>query len=92
MNKEIKSTMSAQEIHDKQFKTLVVSHYERLIRSAEQAEDETQLTHLKAQLEKIEAGDLSVAKNLTFVAAGSKIYYDEQKKKVTTTQLTYTIL
>lgn len=84
--------MSAQEFHDNQFKTLAVSHYEQLIRSAEQAEDETRLAHLKAQLEKIEAGDLSVAKNLTFIIAGSKLYYDEQQKKVTLTQLTYTIL
>lgn len=90
MSKKIKSTMSAQEFRNNQFKTSVISHYERLIRSAEQAKDETQLTHLRAQLEKIEAGDFSVAKNLVFIIAGSKIYYDEQQKKVRLTQLTYT--
>lgn len=91
MNKKLENTMSVQEYHNYRFKTLAVSHYERLIRSAEQAEDETQLTHLRAQLEKIEAGDFSVAKNLVFISAGSKIYYDEQKKKVILTQLTYTM-
>ena len=92
MIKKLNDSMSPQEFRNNQFKTFAVSHYERLIRSAEQAEDETQLTHLNTQLEKLEAGDLSVAKNLMFVIAGSQIYYDEQKKKVTTTQLAYTIL
>lgn len=92
MNKKLNNTMTTQEFHNNQFKALAVSHYEQLIRSAEQAEDETRLTHIKAQLEKLEAGDLSVAKDLVFIIAGSKIYYDEQQKKVTTAQLTYTIL
>ena len=92
MNKKLENTMSIQEFQNYQFKTLSIAHYEQLIRSAEQTEDETRLTHLKAQLEKIEAGDLSAAKNLTFVTTGSKLYYDEQQKKVITVQLTYTVL
>ena len=92
MNKKPDNTMTTQEFHEKQFKDFAVQHYERLIRAAEQAEDTERLTHLTKQLEKLEAGDLSIAKNLTFIIAGSKIYYDEKKKQVTTALLQYTIL
>lgn len=92
MNKKLENTMSVQEYHNYLFKTLAVSRYEQLIRFAEQDKDETRLTHLKAQLEKLEAGDLSVASNLTFITDGSKLYYDEQQNKATMTQLTYTVL
>lgn len=92
MNKQSDNTMSTQEFHDKQFKELVVQHYKQLIWTAKQAEDTEQLAQLTKELEKFEAGDFSVVKNLVFVIAGSKIYYDEKQKKVITAQLTYTVL
>lgn len=92
MNKKSDNMMSTQEFSDKRFKDFAVRHYEQLIRAAEQAEDTERLTHLTKQLEKLEAGDLSVAKNLTFVTAGSKLYYDDKQNKVVSKLLTYTIM
>lgn len=84
MYKKTEDEMSAQEFHDKKFKNLAVQHYERLIRAAEKADDTERLEHLTKRFELLEAGDLSIAKHLTFVYAGSSIYYDEQQKRVVT--------
>lgn len=92
MTKKSDNMMSTQEFHNKQFKDFAVRHYEQLIRAAEQAEDTERLTHLTKRLEKLEAGDLTVAKNLAFVTAGSKLYYDEKQNRVTTVQLSYSNL
>ena len=92
MNKKPDNTMSAQEFHVKQFKDFAVRHYEQLISAAEQIEDTERLAHLTKQLEKLKGGNLSIAKHLILVTAGLKIYYDEKKKQVTATHLTYTIL
>lgn len=90
--KQIDNTMLAKDLHAQQFKEFAVSHYKQHILSAERNKNETEIAYLKTQLEKIEAGDFSVAKDLTFITAGSKIYYDEQQKTVITKILTYTIM
>ena len=92
MNKKLNNITRIQKFHDKQFKEHVVRHYKLLIRAAEQADDETRLIRLNAQLEQIEAGNLSIAKHLTFIVDGSKLYYDEQQNKAVIDQIPYTVL
>lgn len=92
MNNKPDSKMRTQEFHNRQFKEHVIQHYKLLIRAAEQTDNETRLMRLNAQLEQIEAGDLSVAKHLIFIVDGSKLYYDKQQKKVVIDQIPYTIL